>query len=51
MLDADGDLTGYPFAGADIDAVKAFTPVPVPGAVLLGALGLGVAGIKLRRFA
>lgn len=25
--------------------------VPVPGAILLGALGLGVAGVKLRRFA
>jgi hypothetical protein len=28
-----------------------FTPVPIPGAVLLGMLGLGVAGWKLRRFA
>jgi len=26
-------------------------PVPVPGAVLLGILGLSAAGIKLRRFA
>jgi hypothetical protein len=25
--------------------------VPVPGAVLLGMLGLGVAGVKLRKFA
>jgi hypothetical protein len=25
--------------------------VPVPGAVLLGILGLGVAGIKLRKYA
>ena len=28
----------------------AFTPVPVPAAVLLGMLGLGVAGLKLRKF-
>jgi hypothetical protein len=28
-----------------------FTPVPVPGAVLLGMLGLSVAGLKLRKFA
>jgi hypothetical protein len=27
------------------------TPVPIPGAVLLGLLGLGAAGVKLRRFA
>jgi len=27
-----------------------FTPVPVPAAVLLGMLGLGVAGMKLRKF-
>ena len=28
-----------------------FTPVPVPGAVLLGLLGLSVAGVKLRKHA
>jgi len=28
-----------------------FTPIPVPGAILLGILGLGAAGLKLRRFA
>jgi len=27
-----------------------FVPVPVPAAVLLGMLGLSVAGMKLRRF-
>ena len=27
-----------------------FVPVPVPAAVLLGMLGLGVAGLKLRKF-
>jgi len=33
--------------GGDVD----FNVVPVPTAVLLGMLGLGVAGVKLRRFA
>lgn len=28
-----------------------FVPVPVPGAVLLGMLGLSVAGVKLRKYA
>jgi hypothetical protein len=32
-----------------IDATVAFKAVPVPGAVLLGILGLGVVGAKLRR--
>jgi len=27
-----------------------FNPVPIPAAVLLGMLGLGVAGLKLRKF-
>jgi len=31
--------------------VESVAPVPVPGAVLLGILGLSAAGIKLRRFA
>jgi len=31
--------------------VESVNPVPVPGAVLLGILGLSAAGIKLRRFA
>jgi hypothetical protein len=30
--------------------VKIYALVPVPGAVLIGMLGLGVAGLKLRRF-
>ena len=30
---------------------NAFEVVPVPGAVLLGILGLGVAGVKLRKYA
>lgn len=31
--------------------VESVAPVPVPAAVLLGLLGLGAAGLKLRRFA
>lgn len=31
--------------------VESVTPLPVPGAVLLGMLGLGAVGIKLRKFA
>ena len=31
--------------------IESINPVPVPGAVLLGILGLSAAGIKLRRFA
>ncbi len=30
--------------------VKIYALVPVPGAVLIGMLGLGVAGLKLRKF-
>jgi hypothetical protein len=31
--------------------VESVSPVPVPGAILLGLLGIGAAGLKLRRFA
>ena len=31
--------------------VESITPVPVPAAVILGILGLGVAGLKLRKYA
>jgi len=37
------------YDSTSFDAVS--TVVPVPGAVLLGMLGLSVAGIKLRKFA
>jgi hypothetical protein len=43
--------------GGDMDhndfiaLVESVNPVPVPAALLLGFLGLGVAGLKLRRFA
>ena len=36
---------------ARIDQVKLLATVPVPGAVLLGILGLGAVGLKLRKFA
>ena len=37
--------------GGDDGDSDAFILTPVPGAVLLGILGLGVAGVKLRKFA
>lgn len=49
----------YPFYGGalrtltadDIAGIQAIYGVSLPGAVLLGMLGLGVAGLKLRKFA
>ncbi len=50
LTDILPDQTGSPFGEADIDAVGAIsTVVPVPGAFLLGTIGLAVAGRKLRR--
>jgi hypothetical protein len=42
---SDWDYTDF------VVMVESVNPVPVPGAVLLGILGLSAAGIKLRRFA
>ena len=36
---------------ARIDKVELLATVPVPGAILLGIIGLGAAGVKLRKFA
>jgi hypothetical protein len=36
--------------GVEIET-STLTVVPVPGAILLGILGLSVAGVKLRKFA
>jgi hypothetical protein len=54
-FDVRGDLWGAPpgqpeHHPSNPDAFK-ISAVPVPGAVLLGALGLVAAGVKLRRFA
>lgn len=48
-----GWTTGLPNGGGTVySSVSArFELVPVPGAVLLGMLGLSVAGLKLRKFA
>ena len=43
------EFTGY--EGGYLADSTQFTVVPVPGAVLLGILGLSVAGIKLRKHA
>jgi hypothetical protein len=40
---ADWDYTDF------VVMVESVTPVPVPGAVLLGVLGLGAAGMRLRK--
>jgi len=47
------NLPGYDKDGnwTDTDGSDSFIMVPVPGAVLLGLLGLGVVGLKLRKYA
>jgi hypothetical protein len=59
-VDINGLASGYALhfdlytKGSGIDNFAPFSKdvtTPVPGAVLLGLLGLGVAGVKLRKFA
>jgi hypothetical protein len=45
LVSPDWDFTDF------VVMVESVEPVPVPGAVLLGILGLSAAGIKLRKFA
>jgi len=47
------NLPGYDQSGnwTQTDGSDSFILTPVPGAVLLGILGMGVAGLKLRRYA
>jgi len=53
LTDIFPSQTDSPYGEADIDAVGAISSappaVPVPGAVLLGMLGLSVAGAQLRK--
>ena len=51
-----GRIWGGSYGGMDLLAITAFEPtggviVPVPAAVILGILGLGVVSIKLRKYA
>ena len=49
-LGSDYSSSGYWIGGVEGLAMNpGFAPVPVPGAVLLGILGLGAAGMKLRK--
>lgn len=41
------NYVNYPYPGIQVEGMVA--PVPVPAAVLLGILGLGAAGMKLRK--
>jgi len=60
VLDYSTDVTGIGFeirwatannSNSDFFNTSVVTPVPVPAAFLLGLLGIGAAGIKLRKFA
>ena len=48
--DQDKSIVDYDYNDMVV-LVESVAPIPVPGAVLLGILGLSAAGIKLRRFA
>jgi len=47
---SDGSTSDWDYTDFVV-MVESVSPVPVPGAVLLGILGLSAAGIKLRKFA
>lgn len=49
--DAPNLRIGVRLQGFESGGSEGFIATPVPGAVLLGLLGLGVAGVKLRKFA
>ena len=48
--DQDKSVTDYDYNDMVV-LVESVFPVPVPGAILLGILGLSVAGMKLRKYA
>jgi hypothetical protein len=49
VIEMDRTLNGAPSRGDNWYA-SAATPVPIPAAFVLGMLGLGVAGVRLRKF-
>jgi len=48
--DSEGNFSRIIFNNLTLTDISEINPVPVPGAVLLGILGLGAVGVKLRKF-